>query len=543
MANPQQTLWATSPELQLQVQAAALLELKKRQAEEAQLRKIGSCESFHDYIARVMPEYEFYEWAEKLVQALQDVADGKLKRLMVGVPPRHGKSQLASRLFPAYFLHRWPTRFVGLATYDAGLSYGMSREARRFYREGGGVLAGDTANVGLWLTWGNGGMWAAGVGGAATGKGGHLLVVDDPIKGQREADSAGVRRDLHTWWTPTFRSRLEPEGAILVISTRWNKMDLQGFLLQLEEQAEIPDEWTIIDFPAFAEPDHERPVYPKTCRVVPDGRAPGEVLCPERYPAHELLAIKGVTQPRHWDALYQCRPTDAEGTIFKREWLNWYLPNEKLPRFSRIILSLDATFKDREDSDYVAFTAWGQQGSDYWLLDGVRERMDFNRTLAVLLNMGLQWRPSAVLIEDTANGPAIISTLKKRWSNLIAVTPDGSKEARAYSCQPVFIAGRVILPTEAPWLPDYLGDILDYPSGEADDYVDSTTQAIRWFENVTPMQLTKAQWGRGAPQQVQQPPLSWQWASGPAPAPETGSPGSPGRRGGAPGGGWGRWGN
>ena len=465
-------------------------------------------ESFREFITRVMPEYEFYEWNSVAIDLLQQVADGKLRRLIITAPPQHGKSELASRLFPAYFLHRYSRRYVGITTYDGGISYGLSREARRYYRLAGGVLAPDSANVGMWNTIDNGGLWAAGVGGAVTSRPAHLLVGDDWIKGQREADSKGVRNDVHTFYSPTWRSRLQKNGAILLITTRWHQMDLVGYVLKQEEARENPEHWHILDMPAFAEPPHERPQYPATCTIIPDRRQPGDVLCPERFDRATLVSLKESMPLRHWDAIYQCRPTAAEGSIFRREWLNWYDHRQSLPRFDRKIVSLDATFKDRATSDFCGFTVWGQVGIDYWLLDVVNERADFNKTLELLAGLGARWKPSAELIEDAANGPAIISTLKGTRPCRVAVRPDGSKEARAFSCQPIFVQGRVHLPLEAPWLEEYLGQLLAFPAGENDDLVDSSTQGLRWLAGIGQMQMTTAAWGYGdgSPVEEMEPP-------------------------------------
>jgi predicted phage terminase large subunit-like protein len=469
-------------------------------------------ESFRGYITRVMPTYEFYDWNDRAIDLLQQVADGEIKRLIMTVPPQHGKTQLASRLFPAYFLHRSPRKFVGLTTYDGGISYGLSREARKFYRRGGGQLAPDSQNVGMWNTTEDGGLWAAGVGGAVTSRPAHLLVGDDWIKGQREADQPSVREDVRTFYSPTWRSRLQKGGVILIISTRWHHEDLIGQLLELEESSDEPENWTIVDLPAIAEPEHERPKYPETCIVLPDHRPPGTVLCPERFDLPELVKLKHTMQPRHWDALYQCRPSAVEGTIFRREWINWYDGLAKVPRLARRIISLDAAFRDRADSDYVAFTVWGQNGDDCYLLDAVNDRMDFNRTVETLLALTKQWEPSATLIEGAANGDAILSYLKKKARNLVRITPDGGKEARAFSTQPLFVQGFVHLPIEAPWLATYVKEVLAFPGG-ARNLVDSTTQALRWLHSIIPGEVTNVSWGYGsAAAAMTEPSPIWGWA-------------------------------
>lgn len=516
MASPPTKSWAANPEVQARLQAQALLELRKRREHEARNPKPRpNPERFRDYIRRVMPEYEFYTWNERVIDLLQDVADGKRKRLMITVPPQHGKSQLASRLFPAHFLDRFPKRYVGLTTFDGGISYGLSREARRFYRLGGGQLAPDSQNVGMWNTDENGGLWAAGVGGAVTSRPAHLLVADDWIKGQREADQPATRKDIQTFYSPTWRSRLQKNGAILVINTRWHHQDLIGWLLKLEETSGKPEHWTICDLPAICEPEHERPVYPKTCIVLPDHRQVGEPLCPERYDLDELSSLKATMQPRHWEAVYQCRPSSVEGTIFRREWINWYPSLKELPRMARVIISLDAAFRDRTVSDYVAFTVWGQHQQNLYLLDAVKGQMDFVRTVEVLMSLIQQWGPSATLVEGAANGEAILSTLRKRVPNLVRITPDGGKEARAFSTQPLFVQGLVHLPLAADWLAEYLEQLLSFPGGER-DLVDSTTQALRWLHHISAAVVTDTAWGYGSMESpVAAIPPRWEWANEP----------------------------
>lgn len=455
-------------------------------------------ERFRDFIVRVKPDYAFNRWSELLIELLQQVADGSLKRLIVTVPPQHGKTELASRLFPAYYLTRFPNRYAGLTTYDGGISYGLSREARRYYKAAGGQMAPDSQNVGMWNTSSGGGLWAAGVGGAVTSRPAHLLVGDDWIKGQREADSPAVRKDVQTFYSPTWRSRLQKDGAIFLIGTRWHAMDLIGYVLKLEESNGRPEHWTVMDLPAIAEPANERIVYPSTCTVLRDWREIGEALCPERYELKDLLDLQASMQPRQWDAVYQCRPSAAEGSIFRRDWMNWYDASQPLPEFDRVVVSLDATFKDRATSDFCGFTVWGQQGRNFYLLDAVNERADFNRTLVLQQGLMERWRTGLGLVEDAANGPAIVSVLIQRFPGIVAVCPDGGKEARAFSTQPLFVQGRVHLPTHAPWLSMYLDQLMAFPAGDNDDLVDSTTQALRWLARIGPAQVTEVSFGYGA---------------------------------------------
>lgn len=277
--------------------------------------------TFRQYVDRVRPGYRWYRHCEKLADLLQRVADDDLKRLMVFMPPRHGKSELVSRLFTGYYLYRHPTRWVGINSYGAELAYTLSRAARAYYLEAGGRVADDAAAVKHWETGRGGGLWAAGVGGPITGKGFHLGVIDDPLKNAEEAESEAIRAKQKEWYGPTFYTREEPtsptdpHGAVVVIQTRWHEDDLAGWLLAEEagEDAD-PERWHVVSMEAIKEADPPR--LPPTCTLEPDWREPGEALCPERRPLSKLKQIAKRIGARIFSALFQQRPTPAGGGLF-----------------------------------------------------------------------------------------------------------------------------------------------------------------------------------------------------------------------------------
>lgn len=232
---------------------------------------------------------------------------------MVFMPPRHGKSELVSRLFPAYYLYRWPERFVGIASYGADLAYTLSRAARENFERGGGQLHRASRAVKHWLTRLGGGLWATGVGGPATGKGFHLGIIDDPIKDAKEAASEAKRSGDKDWYGSVFSTREEPGGAIVVVQTRWHEDDLSGYLLSLE--AEEPEYWHIVNLPAIADPD-DAPSFPETCTVHPDWREKGEPLCEERYPLARLKKVAKRIGEYFFGALFQQRPRPRDGGMF-----------------------------------------------------------------------------------------------------------------------------------------------------------------------------------------------------------------------------------
>lgn len=459
----------------------------------------GTVGTFRDFICAVAPTFEFYRHVDLLVDLLQEVADGTRSRLLVMLPPRHTKSLLCSRLFPSYYLRRHPTRWVGLASYGAELAEGFSREARAYYQANGGTLDAASRATNRWNTTAAGGMWAVGVGGGATGKGYSLGIVDDPVKGAQEADSPTYRQRAQDWWDSVFSTRAEPGAAQVVIQTRWHLDDLTGFLLEREGTTERPEAWTVVDLPAIAgEPPLD---LPSSCSVVPDWRQPGEPLCPERFPLERLEQIRASSASRWWQALYQQRPTLASGSIFIREWFRYYDP-ARLPQtgWVRLLASIDCTFKETASSDFVALTIWGQRADGLYLLDITHRRMGFTATCTAIGGAWQRWRFGELLVEDAANGPAVIDTLKRTATGycIRAVRPLGGKAARANAAAPQFEQGRVWLPQGAPWLADYERQLLAFPSAAHDDLVDSSTQAINYCQGTGPMRVSTAHYGHGS---------------------------------------------
>ena len=472
--------------------------------------QIGSLSHF---IRRVAPRFEFYRHVDVLVERLQQVADGDLKRLIIQAPPRHGKSQLTSRLFPAYFLRRHPERWVGLASYGAELADSLSREARQFFTEDGGPIDPASRAVNRWGTLERGGMWAVGVAGATTGRGGHLLVVDDPVKDAAQADSAGYKAAMKDWWDATFSTRLEPGGAIVVIQTRWSLDDLTGFLLEKEDEAldngAEPERWHVVDLAAIAIDPAEATPLPVSCTREPDWREPGEALCPERYPIEQLQKTRGTMAARWWQALYQQQPTMAGGSLFQRDWFRYYDPAQiDQSQIVRTLASLDCTFKGNSGSDYVALTVWSQTPGGMYLRDVVNQRLGFIDTIAMLQAVWRRWQFSELLVEDAANGPAVIDTLGRESSGYLirSVRPLGGKEARANAAAPWYEQGRVWHPSGAAWLQPYEDQLLGFPGAAHDDMVDATTQALNYVSGTGPMRVTTASWSRASESVVDDKP-------------------------------------
>jgi predicted phage terminase large subunit-like protein len=255
--------------------------------------------------------------------------------------------------------------------------------------------------------------------------------------------------------------------------------DLAGRLLEAESAGE-GEAWRKLVFPAIAEVDEPH-------------RRVGEALHPERYDIHDLTRIKANIGPRDWNAMYQQRPAPAEGAVFKKDWFQWWtaLPE----RFDRVVMSWDLTFKDTAGSDYVVGQVWGQLGAQAWLLDQVRARMGFVETCEAVARMARKW-PQAMekLVEDKANGPAVIDYLKRSIPGIVPIEPDGSKVARAHAVTPLFEAGNVFFPDPsiAPWAPDLEFELAAFPMGANDDQVDALTQALRRMFKTCPMTINPA---------------------------------------------------
>lgn len=268
--------------------------------------------TLRQFIKSIHPYREWPDYAYQLFDVLERVANGEIDRLMVYMPPRHFKSEIVSRLFSAYFLYKNPDKWVGLCSYAAGLSYTLSRNARDNYQRAGGALKDDAAAVSHWETGKGGGLWAAGVGGPATGKGFHLGIIDDPIKNSEEAQSPVIQTRNNDWYDSTFSTRQEPGAAIVLIQTRWTQRDTAGYLL--EKEIDEPENWHIVHFEAIKGKD--APAYPVTCTLEQDKRKPGEALNPQRYPVEKLEKISRRIGDFFWNALYQQAPTLRSGRVY-----------------------------------------------------------------------------------------------------------------------------------------------------------------------------------------------------------------------------------
>jgi len=395
------------------------------------------------------------------------------KRIMIFMPPRHSKSFTVTESFPSYFLLKNPDKRVICAGYGDVLAKKFGRENRKKISEFGVRLFGlelapDQSAAGNWGIRGHsGGLISTTIMGGATGHGADLLIIDDPIKNALEANSIAYKDRLFEEYNRTFRTRLHSGGSIILIQTRWTEDDLAGKLLNSNEE-----NWDVISLPAICE--HEKDLLQRPI---------GAPLWPEHgYDAAWAESTKRNIGSYVWNAMYQQRPSAIEGNLFKREWWKYYIAMPS--SFDEIIMSADCAFKGNDDSDYVVIQVWGRKGAMRYLIDQVRDKMTFSGTIVAMRNLSAKW-PNAYckLVEDKANGTAVIDTLKSEITGLIPVNPEGGKIVRAQAVSPAVEAGNIYIPAPAiaPWINDFIEEFASFPNGTHDDQVDSMTQANIYF--------------------------------------------------------------
>lgn len=414
---------------------------------------------------------------------LKAVADGEIKRLVWCMAPQEGKSERVSRRFPTWMLRRNPEMRIAIASYELGVARRWGRAIRNDIAEHpelGLRVRSDTSAAHEWqLDAHRGGVYSVGIGGALTGRPVDLLLIDDPIKGRAEADSEVYREACWDWWTNVARTRLAPGAPVVLILTRWHQDDLAGRLLAGDGG------WECINIPALA--DHD----PNRGETDPLGRQPGEYMVSARgRTVPEWLDIRRDVGERVWHALYQGRPAPAEGSTFKRGWWKFYSapqwreqPDGSMRTFDfdQVIQSWDMTFKDTKGSDYVTGGVLGLRGANAYLLDLVRGRMDFPTTCRAVQALSAKWPDAhAKLVEDKANGAAVIAQLKSVVGGLIAINPTESKLARASAVSPYAESGNVWLPSPhlAPWVAGFIEECAAFPNGTHDDQVDMLSQGL-----------------------------------------------------------------
>lgn len=452
--------------------------------------------SYQDYFLLANPSMRMYPHTKLITDKLQKIADGEQHFYIISMPPQHGKSLTITKTFPSYYLMKHPDKHAMIVAYSQDLYSQFATSNRRAFNLWSSRLfqlkTGKNTSQTFDIVGHRGGFYATSILGGATGMSADLLIIDDPIKNAEEAHSVTVKKKIWDEWNLTFYPRLQKGGSVIVIMTRWQTDDLAGRLLQ---RSSLP--WEEIKLPAIAT---DIPAG-KTDAI---GRHNGEALCPELYSLDELKTHKHDMGTQKFTALYQQSPTIEGGNIFKQDWIRYYVDSPEtavrlglvvgrdvsiLPRhFEQTVQAWDATFKSKENDDFVAGQTWSKrEGICYLRIGWCHKRLSFTETLDAIRSQSRMY-PEAVakLVEDKANGPAIIDTLKREIPGIMPVSPgNDSKEARAASVSPMWEAGQVMVP-HPKWHPevqDLLTEVWGFPNMPHDDYVDSMVYALRRLNN------------------------------------------------------------
>ena len=435
--------------------------------------------SYLTFVKKVWPDFIAGNHHKIFAQKLEDVSRGKIKRLIVNMPPRHTKSEFASNLFPAWMMGRNPKLKIIQTTHTAELSYNFGRKVRNLFdqQEFKDVfpdvsLSQDSKAAGRFTTNKGGEYFAAGVGGAITGRGADLLIIDDPHS-EQDALSQTAMDNAYEWYTSGPRQRLQPGGSIVIVMTRWSTKDLTGKLINAQTNANA-DQWDVVEFPAIL---NDKPMWP------------------EFWKLSELEGVKASLSEQKWQAQWQQSPTSEEGSIIKREWWRMW-PKDTLPDLMHVIQSYDTAFSKRETADFSAITTWGvfqpeEDGPPHVLLLAMHKgRYDFPELKKIALEEYQYWEPETILIEAKASGMPLTQELRQLGIPVVTYTPSkgNDKHVRVNSVAPIFESGQVWAPDER-WAEEVIEECAAFPYGEHDDLVDSTTQALLRFRQGNFIQL------------------------------------------------------
>lgn len=413
---------------------------------------------FHKYLCDTVQEF------------IERPTDKAYEILVLSTPPQHGKSETITKTLPSWYLMKNPDKFVIEVSYGNDLAERFGKANLDKVKEYGRLFGVQPdpkkcTSQEFYLKDHTGGMISRGRGSSLTGYSGHLIVIDDPIKNREEADSETQRESLWEEFNDSIVSRHQRGTKIILIMTRWHEDDLVGRIRE-----SLPEDIvTVINLPCEAE---EGDLL---------GRKPGQALCPEIGKDDVWLREFKKTHAsehglRSWNALYQGHPSAKEGNILAREWWKFY---EEAPRFDTMLMSVDAAFKDGEQNDYVAITVWGKTDSDIYLVDLVNKHLNLTGTIRAIKMLAYKYpKIGPILIEDKANGPAIIHLLRDSLNGIIPVRPDVSKEARVNAVSFAIEAGNVYLPKNRKWTWEFIDQCAAFPNGKHDDMVDSMSQAL-----------------------------------------------------------------
>ena len=446
--------------------------LKVMHAEKKIQRKAKN--DFMAFVKAVWPEFIEGAHHRVIAQKFNDLADKKINRLIVNMPPRHTKSEFASYLLPAWMVGKNPKLKIIQATHTGELAVRFGRKAKTlidsedYKKIFDTTLREDSQAAGRWETAQGGEYFAAGVGGAITGRGADLLIIDDPHS-EQDAISGKAFENAYEWYTSGPRQRLQPGGQIVLVMTRWSKKDLTGILLDNQKKIK-GDQWDVVEFPAIM--DHGTKKTP---------------VWPQYWKLKELESVKATLPVGKWNAQWMQNPTSEEGALIKREWWRKW-DKEFLPDVTYVIQSYDTAFLKKETADYSAITTWGifypEEGGkpNIILLDSVKDRFDFPELRREALEQYKYWQPDMVIVEQKASGTPLTHELRQMDIPVMTFTPSrgNDKHVRVNSCAPLFEAGLIWAPDEQ-FAEEMIEECASFPYGDHDDLVDSMTMAIMRF--------------------------------------------------------------
>jgi len=415
-----------------------------------------------------------------LADRLTQVYQGNLRRLIITVPPRSLKSICASVSFPAWVLGKEPSRRIICASYGQELSNKLARDTAAvmssdwYQRAFATRLAAQRSAAADFETTQRGGRMATSVGGVLTGRGGDIIIIDDPVKPD-EALSEAQRQAANDWFDNTLYTRLNDKrtGAIVIIMQRLHLDDLVGHVLEKEA-------WEVVNLPAIAQED-ETWNYGTLVGRNRYLRPAGELLHPDREPREVLDGLRSALGEYSFSAQYLQAPVPLGGGIVKAEWLSYYAPAEKPEKFDTIVQSWDTANKESELADYSVCTTWGVKNKNMYLLHVLRKRMSYPDLKRAVVAQAEAWNARAVLIEDKASGIQLVQELRETLSRVKGIKCEGDKLMRMLAQTPEIENGHLLLPKDAHWLPDYVQELTTFPKGKYDDQVDSTAQALKWI--------------------------------------------------------------
>ena len=413
----------------------------------------------------------FHKFLANRIQSFVETYTGNPYDILVlSCPPQHGKSLTVTETFPSWYVGKYPDRRCIIACYNDDFAGKFGRRNKAKIDEVGqfvfDIKLKKSSDRDMEIADHDGGIITRGIMAGITGNAGDLIIIDDPVKNRLEADSSTYRERLWEEWENSIMTRTQAGTKIVIIQTRWHEDDLAGRVIANENFVEV------VNIPVEAE---ENDIL---------GRNIGDALCPEIGKDNKWLQEfkqRYADGKRAWNALYMGRPTSAEGNIFKREWWQYY---DKLPEHIQLVgISVDATFKDSDTSDFVAIEVWGKLNNDYYLIDLIKRRMDFPETLKAIRYMADKYpNKHSILVEDKANGSAIISMLKHEIGGIIPITPQESKIARANAITGIVEGGNVYLPRYSDFTGEFVEEFASFPNGVHDDLVDACTQFINKFK-------------------------------------------------------------